>query len=1011
MNTRASYRHPSLRRTALAAALGLGMALASGTSMAQSSATGVIFGHVQADQGNSVQVQNVGTGQTLTLAVDANGRYRASSLPVGTYTVTLMRDGQAVSKRENVQVSISTGTDVSFIGSTQLEGVTVLASALPAIDVSTVDSRTVFTASQLAKVPTGQTVNAAALLAPGTVSGDSRYGNVISFGGSSAAENQYYVNGYPVTNALTGLGFTELPFNAIDQQQVITGGYGAEYGRSTGGVVNVVTKSGTNTWRFGATVEWAPRALRDSPRDIYYPQNGNGKDGQLFQDRSGNKIWQTRYGAYLGGPLVQDRLFLYLTAERRETGGSRGLGSELAGTAAKTDNETTRWLAKVNWNITNNHLLELTAMEDTTKINRTVYQYDYATQAEGPLLGTEFLRNYDVVGSGSTPGGSLYIGKYTGYLTDNLTVTAVYGETESKHVDKPLGATGASCPLVIDVRGVSPTITGCGITGGTVLAPGAKDNTDGWRLDVEYQLGDHHLRAGMDTLNLKSYSGTQYEGGVYYRYANTGDVNLTGYPNPNLPASPPPYLVRERIIDFSANVKVEQQAQYIEDHWQINENWLAYIGLRNEQFSNFNGNGQVYVKQRHQLAPRLGVTWDVYGDSSLKVYANAGRYHLAIPSNVAIRGASASLFQGQWFTYTGVDPTTGAPSGLSPVSGILYSNGADGVTAPDPRSVAAKGLQAYYQDEYILGFDKSLSPDWTVGARATYRNLKSIIDDFCDEAPFEKYAARNNIDISNAAIQGCYLFNPGKGNTFQIDVTGNGDYQDFKLTKSDFVSPNGVGFPELKRKYLSLNVYLAHQFADNWFGRVDYLWSKSYGNSEGLLKSDIGQLDPSVTQDWDFPELMIGSSGYLPNDRRHQLKAYGYWQASPEWLFGANAVIASGRPKNCIGNAPGALDRQGYGTSFFFCDFTHDGVQNPTATPRGSQGRLPWTYRLDLSAEWRPAWADHNLAFTANIFNVFTQQRSLSIVETNGGSPSYGRTISYQTPRYIRLGVRYDFSL
>ncbi|NKZ40233.1 TonB-dependent receptor [Oleiagrimonas citrea] len=1015
MISRTTTRPTYMRRTALAVALG--MCVASGGALAQSSATGIIFGQVQGGQGSTVQIQNTDTGQTRTLSVDADGRYRASSLPIGRYNVTLMRDGKVISSRDNVQVSISTGTDVSFTSAantTSLEGVQVVASALPAIDVSNVDSRTVLTAQELQKVPLGQTVNAASLLAPGTVAGDSRYGNVVSFGGASAAENQYYVNGFPVTNALTGLGFTELPFDAIDQQQVITGGLGAEYGRSTGGVVNIVTKSGGNTWRFGATVDWAPRALSDSPRDIYYPRNGNGKDGQLYQDRSGNKTWATRYGAYISGPLIKDRLFLYATAEKRETSGSRGIGSELAGTAAKTDTKTTRWLAKINWNITDSNLFEFTALGDTTKTNRTVYSYDYSTMTEGPLLGTEYLKNYDILGAGASPGGSMYIAKYTGYLTDNLTVTANYGKTKSKHVDTPLGATGVPCPLVVDLRSDPNTINGCGITGGTVLSPGAEDNTDGWRLDVEYQLGDHHLRAGLDNLNLKSYSGLQYEGGVYYLYQDTADVNLTGYPNANLPANPPPYLVRQRIIDFSANVKVEQEAQYIEDHWQINDKWLAYIGLRNEQFSNFNGSGQIYVKQRHQLAPRLGLTWDVYGDSSLKVYANAGRNHLAIPSNVAIRGASASLFQGQYFTYTGVDPATGVPSGLSPVTGILYSNGADGVTAPDPRSVAAKGLKAYYQDEFILGFDKTLGADWTFGAKATYRNLKSIIDDFCDEAPFAAYAARNNIDaqalgISAALGPNCYLFNPGQANTFSVQY-GDGSYHDWTLTNADFAgNSNGVGFPKLKRKYLAVNIYLTHQFSDNWFGKAEYVWSKSYGNSEGLLKSDIGQLDPSVTQDWDFPELMIGSSGYLPNDRRHQLKAYGYWQMTPEWLFGANVAIASGRPKNCIGNAPGTLDRQGYGTSFFFCDLNHDGT--PEATPRGSQGRLPWTYRLDLSAQWRPAWADHNLAFTADIFNVFTQQRTLSIVETNGGNPSYGRTISYQTPRYVRLGVRYDFSL
>lgn len=77
---------------------------------------------------------------------------------------------------------------------------------------------------------------------------------------------------------------------------------------------------------------------------------------------------------------------------------------------------------------------------------------------------------------------------------------------------------------------------------------------------------------------------------------------------------------------------------------------------------------------------------------------------------------------------------------------------------------------------------------------------------------------------------------------------------------------------------------------------------------------------------------------------------------------------------------------------------------------------MPWTWQPDLSAQYRPAFAAYKLAFTADIFNVFSQQRTLSTYEqsqtgSGGANPKYLRTISYQTPRYLRLGARYDFSL
>jgi len=161
-----------------------------------------------------------------------------------------------------------------------------------------------------------------------------------------------------------------------------------------------------------------------------------------------------------------------------------------------------------------------------------------------------------------------------------------------------------------------------------------------------------------------------------------------------------------------------------------------------------------------------------------------------------------------------------------------------------------------------------------------------------------------------------------------------------------------------------------------------------------------------VTQAWDYPEIMRGSNGSLPNDRRHQIRAYGYWQATPEWMFNAVVTVLSGRPKNCFSTAPD--DPYGYGSNFFYC--------NGQPTTRGAAGRQPWTFNINLGTEYRPSWADRKLALTADIFNVLNQQRTQSWVEasqTASGAPNlnYKRVLSYSDPRYVRFGVRYDFDL
>ncbi len=120
-------------------------------------------------------------------------------------------------------------------------------------------------------------------------------------------------------------------------------------------------------------------------------------------------------------------------------------------------------------------------------------------------------------------------------------------------------------------------------------------------------------------------------------------------------------------------------------------------------------------------------------------------------------------------------------------------------------------------------------------------------------------------------------------------------------------------------------------------------------------------------------------------------------------------LIQSGRPKNCIGVYPGDIPSDiNYGASYFYC--------KGQPTPRGSQGRLPWTYRLDLGVQYAPAFAKNNLTFSATVVNVFDKQTVQSINEsgeTGSGAPnlSYRQPLSYQTPRYVQFGARYDFSL
>src|SRR5690349_9699037 len=215
-----------LKRRALAAALGLCFV---GGAYAKSNAAGAITG--SADPGDVITISNPATGFSRTVTVGADGNYRFSALPTGTYQIA---ENGGSPRTVRVNVGIAANVDFTSGGATTLGTVTVVGSnVVNPIDVSSVESTTILTAEQINRIPVPRDGTSVALLAPGTVRGDAAFGNLASFGGSSVAENQYYLNGFNITNTFKNLNFVQVPFEAIAEQQVKTGGYGAEFGRST----------------------------------------------------------------------------------------------------------------------------------------------------------------------------------------------------------------------------------------------------------------------------------------------------------------------------------------------------------------------------------------------------------------------------------------------------------------------------------------------------------------------------------------------------------------------------------------------------------------------------------------------------------------------------------------------------------------------------------------------------------------------------------------------------------
>ncbi|HEY0334703.1 MAG TPA: TonB-dependent receptor [Stenotrophomonas sp.] len=991
----------TLRRSVLAAALALATAppLAYGQST-----TGGIAGQAP-ESARSVVIRN-NNGLSREVPVDARGRFQAGQLPLGTYSVTAQDgEGHALQQRDGVNLTVGSTTDVSFGPVVQLDGVRVTADrAAAAIDVNSVDSRTVITAEQLQRLPLGRSSEAIAQLAPGVVgnSGSGTYigptgAPLVSFGGSSAAENAYYINGFNTTDPLRGLGGLTLPYGSIDQQEVYTGGYSAKYGRSDGGVINAVGKRGGNEWHYGAQVTWTPASTQADKADVYYPG-----DGRLYRPDSLDREWTATQSVYAGGPLIEDRLFFFGAYE-----GERREGTDLDSvedTNAYTRYQYSRpkWYAKLDWNITDQHLLELTGASTRNVYRGAVYDFDYDTRTRGELRGRDDT---------TKTGGDLWTARYTGYLTDRLTVSAQYGQMRT---DDYVGNPAYDSGLVYLSNGAfqNPALNGGtpisnAQTTSLLVDPDRGNRTDNLRLDVNYVLGNHSLTAGIDNQNARALNrGSVASADGYYWIYGQSNPNVPINTGLGVPATgayangADGYYVRKYIYSALASVRSAQRAQYIEDNWRLTDRLLLNLGLRLDQFTNYNRDGDAYIKQSSgQWAPRLGLAWDVDGDGRFKVYGNAGRYYLALPLNPAFNAAGATLATSTYYTYGGID-ANGYPTALTQISDAVSSNNYYGVL-PDPRTVATQGIEPSYQDEFIVGFDKAWGEAWVYGAKATYRVLRSGVDDYCDiDAVLAKANSLGYDVTTDSNPVSCWLINPGQANTFTlVDTAGN--YVSVPLSRQD------LGFPRFKRDYYALNLSLEHPFDSRWFGRFDYTWSRSYGTTEGQLLSGIGQTAVSTTQAWDYASMMEFTNGPQSNDHTHQFKFFGYYQINPEWLVSANVKVISGAPFTPLGSyGSDFADPAGYGIAYHY-------YQGQPAPP-GSQGRLPWQQQLDLGLSYHPAFAAGRLGLNLDVFNVLNRQTVLwrypySELEPGQPDPLYKAAALRQEPRSLRISVSYDY--
>ncbi|HVR72572.1 MAG TPA: TonB-dependent receptor, partial [Vicinamibacteria bacterium] len=377
---------PRLRLAALLAAL----LLPPGPLLAQARLTGADLQGTVSDAtggvlpGATVTVANVETGLVRTAVADERGRYLVPALPPGTYRVSAVMDGFVTTTREGLVLVLGQLANVDFSLSVSVGGEDVTVTDVgPAVDPRNTAVATVVGSQQIESLPiNGRNFISFSVITPGVTTDRTPQTGAagtsgLSFGGQRARSNNIMVDGLDNNDIVVGAVRATFSQEAIREFQVLTNSYSAEFGKAAGGVVNIVTKSGTNDLHGNAFFFYRDESL--NAKDHFEKFDVFG--GAVSREKA--PFAQHQWGGTLGGPLRKDRTFFFLSFERADAQannfvnidssaaavlGAAGFPLELGN--VPFDFETTEVMAKVDHQWSPNHSLVLRAnFSDTTNEN------------------------------------------------------------------------------------------------------------------------------------------------------------------------------------------------------------------------------------------------------------------------------------------------------------------------------------------------------------------------------------------------------------------------------------------------------------------------------------------------------------------------------------------------------------------------------------------------------------------------------------------------------------------
>ncbi len=664
----------------------LNFALLSGLSFAQR-ITGKIIGEVTDEEGNPLPGVTVGIsspslmGGVHSQITTEKGTYRFINLPPGTYKIVFSLEGFQMVERQNLKVSLDTTVTVDIVlkQSTIEESIVVTAEA-PVVDVTKSGVSVNFTKEQIEDIPGGRfTVYDIIKQAPAIPQQEqSEWTNTIY--GSNTPSNAYLIDGIDVSSPAQGHGWNWQPQDMFEEVEVSGVGASAEYGNFTGAVINIVTKSGGNTFSGSISYYGQFQSLTDD----------NNPKGKIDLNLPPDKIYSYHRDKYLnasfnlGGPIIKDRLWFFGLYEKNEDSYSPWL----------IDPEhPTKWLGnkaifKLSSQISKKHRLVGSFYYEDFEFPESPDEYNLPETVSNEVGHTNqwtFLYTFLI-----SPEAFFEL-KYSGWRTYDDYLPSMGGDIND--------------PIIWDGY--------FGVTSGAPwwawMGEMSRDqaNSNFTYFAEDFLGGDHEFKVGVQYTKAKSeWTGGYCGGKWYYLYY--------GYPY---------YLYEQDPFMYGATSNA--LGVFIDDSWKVGDRLTVNLGLRFDHNDGsipswFEYDGWERTSEKvpgidnivnvNVFSPRLGLAFQLTSDRKTLLKASYGRYYDAnLHDNWCYPGPAVSDMNIYYYDWEIEDYV------------LWYTIPGEMGYIIDPE------LRNPYADIFSLGLERELMPNVSVGTTFIYKKEKDLI--------------------------------------------------------------------------------------------------------------------------------------------------------------------------------------------------------------------------------------------------------------------------------------------